>query len=183
MAEVLPIRILGDAILRKKLKEVDLSDPALPAFIEDLIETMYERDGVGLAANQVGEDKRMFVIDPWWARDDEVQKNPIVMINPEILQKEGEQVYEEGCISLPDIYANVHRAQNIRYRYTTPDGNSLEAEAEGYEAIVIQHEYDHLNGVVFTDHLGTLAKLRVMRKLKDLEATAVDGVNIRTGYE
>jgi peptide deformylase len=179
MAKILPIRILGDNILRKKLKEVDLNDPALPAFIADLIETMYERDGVGLAANQVGEDKRMFVIDPWWAREEELGKNPIVMINPEILEREGEQVYEEGCISLPDIFANVHRAQSIRYRYTTPEGKSVEAEAEGYEAIVIQHEYDHLNGVVFTDHLGTLAKLRVLHKLKELEKLAVDGVNIR----
>ena len=179
MAKLLPVRIFGDDILRKKLKDVDLKDPDLPRYIEDLTYTMYERDGVGLASSQVGEDKRLFVIDPWWGGDEDAEHKPVVMINPEILEKEGEQVGDEGCISLPDIFAKVHRAYKIRYRYTTPQGKVVEAEAEGYEAIVIQHEYDHLNGVLFTDHLSTLARLKVLHKLKELEKSAVNGVNIR----
>lgn len=178
MAKILPIRILGDDILRKKLKEADLNDPSLPEYIEDLTLTMYERDGVGLASSQVGEDRRIFVIDPYWARE-EAGKNPIVMINPEIIHMEGEQVYEEGCLSLPDIFANVHRALKIRYRYTDPQGKLVEAEAEGYAAVVIQHEYDHLDGIVFTDRISTLNKLMLMRKLKEMQALAVNGVNIR----
>ena len=179
MPKLLPIRILGDEILRKKLKEADLQDPDLKTFLEDLTHTMYERDGVGLAANQVGADKRIFVIDPYWAQEN-AERKPIVMINPEIIEMEGEQVYEECCISLPDLYAKVHRANKIRYRYTSPSGEKMEETAEGYEAVVIQHEYDHLNGVVFTDRIGTLAKLRLMHKLKEMEAKAVNGVNIRT---
>ncbi|HPF08596.1 MAG TPA: peptide deformylase [Candidatus Cloacimonadota bacterium] len=179
MAKTLPIRILGDDILRRKLQEVDLKDPSLPEYIENLIHTMYERDGVGLASNQVGEDKRIFVIDPLWAQNEDGERNPIVMLNPDIYEMEGEQVYEEGCISLPDIFANVHRALKIKYRYTTPEGKLIESSAEGYEAVVIQHEYDHLNGIVFTDRIGTLTKLKLHHKLKALEASAVNGVNIR----
>ena len=135
MAKVLAIRIIGDDILRKKLKAAELSDPALPKFIAELTETMYVRDGVGLAASQVGVDLRVCVIDPWWAHED-TKQNPIVMINPEILHSEGEQVGEEGCIRLPDIFAKVTRAQKIRYTYTNPQGEKIEAEAEGYEAII-----------------------------------------------
>jgi len=177
MPNTLPIRIFGDEILRKKLKEVDAKDPFLPDFLPDLIQTMYERDGVGLAANQVGVDLRIFVIDPYWAKDGE-EKNPIVMINPEIHSFEGEQTGEEGCISLPGLYANVNRARRIEYSYTDTKGKRIRKSAEGYEAIVIQHEYDHLNGVVFTDRVSTLVKLKLSRKLKDMQARAVDGVNI-----
>lgn len=167
----------GDEILRRKLKPADPQDPFLKDFIPDLIQTMYIRDGVGLAANQVGVDLQIFVIDPWWAQKDG-QKQPRVMINPQIIDREGEQIGEEGCISLPDIFGNVLRDFKIHYKYTTVDGEEIEDTAEGYEAVVIQHEYDHLQGVVFTDRLSTLAKLRVKRKLNDLQSRAKDGVNI-----
>lgn len=181
MPKTLAIRILGDAILRQKLKEADPNDPFLKSFLPDLIHTMYERDGVGLAANQVGVDLRIFVIDPWWSREGE-EREPQVMINPTIDKMEGEQIGEEGCISLPDLYANVPRALKIDYSYTSPDGTRVQASAEGYEAVVIQHEYDHLEGVVFTDRISTLAKLKLKRRLKEMEAEAKDGVNIRV-YE
>jgi len=181
MPKTLQIRILGDEILRKKLKPADINDPFLKSFLPDLIQTMYERDGVGLAANQAGVDLRIFAIDPWWGREGE-EPNPRVLINPEIISMEGEQIGEEGCISLPDIYANVNRALRIEYRYLTPEGETVTASAEGFEAVVIQHEYDHLDGVVFTDRVSTLAKLKLKRKLKDIEASARDGVNIRV-YE
>ncbi len=177
MAKLLDIRIYGDEILRKKLKKADPKDPFLKKYIPDLIYTMYMRDGVGLASNQVGVDLQIVAIDPWWGRE-EGKKEPRILINPEILFREGEQVGEEGCISLPGIFANVHRALMIRYAYTDLMGKRIEAETEGYEAVVIQHELDHLQGVVFTDHLSTLSKLRVKRKLNDLEARAENGLNI-----
>ncbi|MCB5253799.1 MAG: peptide deformylase [Candidatus Cloacimonadaceae bacterium] len=177
MAKILPIRIYGDEILRKKLKEADLKDPFLKQYLPDLIHTMYERDGVGLASSQVGVDLRIFVMDPWWAREEE-QKNPRVLINPEIHDRQGEQIGEEGCLSVPDIFANVNRALKISYSYYTPEGEHIQAEAEGYEAVVIQHEYDHLNGVLFTDRVSTLAKLKFKMKLKSMAALARDGVNI-----
>ncbi len=175
--KLLPIRLYGDAILREKLAESDVNDLGLLALIPDLVYTMYERDGVGLAANQVGSHFRMFVIDPHWSRED-LAPNPIVMINPVIESTEGEIVGEEGCISLPGIYADVHRAARITISYTNVEGNRQTKNAEGFEAVVIQHEYDHLDGIVFTDKIGTLAKLKLKRKLKDLAAKAVDGVNI-----
>lgn len=181
MPKILPIRILGDEILRKKLKEADHNDPFLSSFLPDLIHTMYERDGVGLAANQVGVNLRIFAIDPWWSRDGE-ERSPLVLINPTIHKLEGEQIGEEGCISLPDLYANVTRALKIEYSYTNTAGERIEASAEGFEAVVIQHEYDHLEGIVFTDRISTLAKLKLKRRMKEIEAEAKDGENIRV-YE
>ncbi|MCB5287276.1 MAG: peptide deformylase [Candidatus Cloacimonetes bacterium] len=177
MAKILPIRIYGDEILRKKLKEVDFKDPFLKEYLPDLIHTMYLRDGVGLASSQVGVDLRIFVIDPWWARE-EGQKEPRVMINPVIHDRQGEQIGDEGCLSLPDIFAKVNRALKIRYSYYTPEGEFIEAEAEEYEAVVIQHEYDHLNGVLFTDLVSPLTKLKLKLTLKHMAALAKNGVNI-----
>ncbi len=177
MARILPIRIYGDEVLRKKLKEVDLKDPFLKEYLPDLIHTMYMRDGVGLASSQVGVDLRIFVIDPWWARE-EGKKDPRVMINPVIHERDGEQIGDEGCLSLPDIFAQVNRALKIRYSYYSPAGEYIEAEAEEYEAVVIQHEYDHLNGVLFTDLISPLAKLKYKIKLRNMAARAKNGINI-----
>jgi len=178
--KLLPVRLYGDAILKKVLPETDPKDPALQEFIPDLIHTMYERDGVGLAANQVGSEFRVFVIDPFWAHEGE-QKNPIVMINPVIESRDGEVVGEEGCISLPGIYADVHRSARISYSYTDLQGKRIQESAEDFKAVVIQHEYDHLEGIVFTDRISTLARLRLKGKLKDLAARAVNGVNVMEG--
>ncbi|MDD2230153.1 MAG: peptide deformylase [Candidatus Cloacimonetes bacterium] len=178
---LLPVRLYGDTILRTKLTECDVNDPALQELIPDLIYTMYERDGVGLASNQIGSHFRVFVIDPDWARED-AEPNPIVMINPVIETREGEVMNEEGCISLPGIFANVHRAVKISYSYSDPEGNRIQDTTEGFKAVVIQHEYDHLEGIVFTDRVGTLTKLKLKRKLNELAAQAVDGVNIMEGF-
>ncbi|HNQ43463.1 MAG TPA: peptide deformylase [Candidatus Cloacimonadota bacterium] len=182
MPKLLPIRILGDEILRRHLQEADPQSPALHKIIPDMIHTMYECDGVGLAANQVGLEYRLFVMDPWWARE-ESRKTPMVLINPEIHTQSGEQIDEEGCISVPDIFANVSRANVIEYSYNQPDGTRIQARAEGYEARVIQHELDHLNGIVFTDRISNLAKLKLKRRLKEIQASAVNGVNIRKDEE
>lgn len=178
MAKVLDIRILGDDILRKKLQEVDPTDPFLKDFIPDFIHTMYVRDGVGLAANQVGVDKRIVVIDPR-TEDEERKQNPIVMLNPKILERDGKQIGDEGCISLPDIFAQVVRDKKIVYEYTDLEGNTFTKETEGYEAVIIQHELDHLDGIVFTDRVAPLTKLKLKTKLNQMKSTAVDGVNIR----
>ncbi|MDY0151219.1 MAG: peptide deformylase [Candidatus Cloacimonas sp.] len=180
MPKLLPIRLYGDAILREKLTEADVYDPALQALIPDFIYTMYERDGVGLAANQIGSRFRMFVIDPYWSREDS-QPDPVVMINPVIETREGEIAHEEGCISVPGIFADVHRAAKITYSYTDTLGVRHSDSAEGFEAIVIQHEYDHLDGILFIDKISTLNKLKAKRKLKDIASTAVNGSNVREG--
>ncbi|HPB18637.1 MAG TPA: peptide deformylase [Candidatus Cloacimonas sp.] len=178
--KLLPVRLYGDNILRQKLPEVDFNTPGLQEFIQDLIYTMYARDGVGLAANQVGSLWRVIVIDP--DRENMFdQKNPIVMINPVIESREGEVIYEEGCISLPEIYADISRSKRITYSYTDLNGNRQTESAEGLKAVIIQHEYDHLEGILFTDHLGRIARLKILHKLKALQARAVNGQNIMEG--
>lgn len=178
---LLPIRILGDEILRRKLKAVDVFDDELRDFVDDLIHTMYERDGVGLAANQVGKDLRIFVMDATWTRDHK-GKNPRVMINPVIEESSGESVNEEGCISIPDIYADVPRPSTITYSYYDIDGNKHREMVSGFPAIVFQHENDHLDGILFIDKINTLTKLKLKRKLREIDQTCVDGINIRV-YE
>lgn len=178
---LLPVRLYGDDFLRKKLPELDFNTKGLQEFIDDLIYTMYKRDGVGLAANQVGSDWRIIVVDPDWANSEDENKNPIVMINPEILSRSGEIVYEEGCISLPDIFGSVKRSGKITYSYTDRNGKRITENAEQTKAVVIQHEYDHLEGILFVDHLGTLARLKIMYQLKRLQARAENGQNILEG--
>ncbi|MFO7659875.1 MAG: peptide deformylase [Candidatus Cloacimonadaceae bacterium] len=178
-AKLLPVRIYGDNILREKAKPVKQFDDKLKALVRDLIYTMYHRDGVGLAANQVGSTQRIFVIDTDWSKEDS-DPDPVVLINPEIESGEGEYEMEEGCISLPGIFAKVKRFNKIIYSYTDLEGNEHKEAAEGYKAVVIQHENDHLNGVLFVDRIGKLAMLKIKRKLNEMLKTAVDGTNLRT---
>ena len=178
---LLPIRILGDEILRRKLQEVKTFDAELRDFVADLTHTMYERDGVGLAANQVGKDLRIFVMDATWTRDHK-GKNPRVMINPVIEESSGESVNEEGCISIPDLYADVTRPSSITYSYYDIEGNKHREMVSGFPAIVFQHEYDHLDEILFIDKINSLTKLKLKRKLREIEKSTVDGVNIRV-YE
>jgi len=178
-AELLPVRIYGDVMLRVKVQPVQHFDDKLRKFVRDLTFTMYKRDGVGLAANQAGQNLRLFVIDTQWSRED-AEPHPVVMINPEIHAAEGEYEIEEGCISVPGIFAKVRRFNKIVYSYTDINGIEHREEVEGYKAVVIQHENDHLNGVLFTDRLNKLSQLKIKRKLKALLSTTVDGTNIRT---
>ena len=144
----------------------------------DLVHTMYLRDGVGLAAPQVGKSLRIFAADPWWGRE-EREKAPLVLIDPVIEGSSGESVNEEGCISIPGIYADVVRPSAITISYTDLDGRRQKLDLEGFAAIVMQHEFDHLEGVLFTDKISPLAKLKLQRRIKELMKSAVDGVNIR----
>lgn len=178
LPRLLPVHIYGDKVLRQKATEVSQIDKELLEFAQDLTHTMYQRDGVGLASPQVGVSKKIFVVDPHWSRDGK-SKEPVVMINPVIESRAGETETEEGCISLPGIFAYVIRPSEITVSYTDLQGERQKMELSGYPAVVIQHEYDHLDGILFIDHLGTIAKLKQKLKLKELAKTAVDGVNIR----
>lgn len=177
-ASLLPIRILGDDVLRKKTQEISQIDDEIKDFARNLTHTMYLKDGVGLAAPQVGKSIRMFVIDPG-RRDDDKAKDPIVMINPSIQDKSGESISDEGCISVPDIFAEVKRFYKIKVTYTDLDGIEHSQDFEGFAATVIQHENDHLDGVLFIDKISTMAKLKNSAKIRHLISLAVDGVNIR----
>ncbi len=178
--EILPVRIYGDDILRRKADEVSRIDEDLLDYIADLTHTMYKRDGVGLASPQVGVSKRIFVIDPYWSREGR-SKEPIVMINPVIESLGGETETEEGCISVPGVYGYVTRASEITVSHTNLQGERITTVFSGFPAVVVQHEYDHLDGILFVDRLGTIARLKLKFKLKELARTTVDGENIRSG--
>ena len=159
------LRILEfpDPRLRKKAAPVELVDDELRQLIDDMFETMYEAPGIGLAATQVDVHKRLLVADV------SPEKNePHVLINPEILEKDGTTVTEEGCLSVPGYYEEIERAEHIKVRYLDRDGNEQESEFEGLLAVCVQHEMDHLDGILFVDHLSNLKRNMLMKKLKKL---------------
>jgi len=150
-----------DPRLRKKAAPVGEVDDALRQFIDNLLETMYSANGVGLAATQVDVHKRVIVLDVSENRD-----QPLVLINPEILSKEGEGAGEEGCLSLPGIYDKLNRATRIRVRALGRDGQPFEMNAEGLLGVCIQHEMDHLEGKLFVDYLSELKRTLIRRRLE-----------------
>jgi peptide deformylase len=150
-----------DPRLRKKAAVVAAVDDALRQFIDDLLETMYSANGVGLAATQVDVHKRVIVLDVSETRD-----QPLVLINPQILSKEGEGPGEEGCLSLPGIYDKLTRAMRIRVRALGRDGEAFELDAEGLLGVCIQHEMDHLEGKLFVDYLSELKRTLIRRRLE-----------------
>lgn len=161
-----PLIILPDPLLREVSKPIERVDDALRRLIDDMLETMYDAPGIGLAAIQVGEPLRMLVLDV--ARKDE-PKNPQVFINPQIVQYSDElNIYEEGCLSIPDYYAEVERPERVNVTYLDRNGKPQEIEADDLLATCLQHEIDHLNGVLFIDHISKLKRDMVMRKFKKL---------------
>jgi peptide deformylase len=151
-------------VLKKVSEPVAAVDDDLRALMDDMLETMYAAPGIGLAAVQVGVPKRVIVMDI--ARGEE-PRHPRFFVNPEILWRSDETVpYEEGCLSVPDIYDEVERPAKVRLRYLDYDGNRIEEEAEGLYAVCIQHEMDHLEGVLFIDHLSRLKRDRAVSKVK-----------------
>ncbi|HCZ06036.1 MAG TPA: peptide deformylase [Thermotogae bacterium] len=147
------IKVIGDPVLRKKAKKINFFDSALRNLVEEMISKMYESDGVGLAAPQVGLSISLFVFD------DQTGRGPLEVINPEILETSSETVLgEEGCLSVPGIYADVERHLKIRARFYDRYGRSKGIELEGYPARIFQHEYDHLQGVLFIDRIPKEAK-------------------------
>ncbi|TZF82920.1 peptide deformylase [Cognatilysobacter lacus] len=152
-----------DTRLRTVARPVDAAQVASTAFqtrLDDMFETMYEAPGIGLAASQVDVHERFMVID---VSDDRSQ--PLVFVNPEILEREGEQVYQEGCLSVPEIFADVTRANAIKVRAIGRDGEAFEMAADGLLAVCIQHEMDHLAGKLFVDYLSPLKREMVRKKL------------------
>lgn len=160
---LLPILEFPDPRLRTKAVPVDpahLTDPAFQRLFDDMFETMYEAPGIGLAASQVDVHQRFMVIDV-----SEEKNQPLVFINPEIIEKSGEQVYQEGCLSVPGIFADVTRANEIIVRALDRHGQPFELDVDGLLAVCIQHEMDHLEGKLFVDYLSPLKREMVRKKL------------------
>ena len=159
---VRPILFLPDKQLRRVSAPVAKIDNAVRALVEDMFETMYDAPGVGLAAIQIGVPKRVVTIDA--TRGDD-PKNPMALINPEIVWESEETVaHEEGCLSIPEYLDMVIRPERVRVRFLDLDGKAREIEADGLLARVVQHEVDHINGVLFIDHLSKLKRDRVVKK-------------------
>lgn len=157
-----PIIILPDPLLRQVSTKLEQVDDDVRKLADDMLETMYDAPGIGLAAIQVGIPKRLLVIDI--AKEGE-EKNPRVFINPEILASSDDRsVYEEGCLSIPDYYAEVERPARLTVKYVNRDGKEETIEADGLLATCLQHEIDHLNGVLFIDHISRLKRDMVIRK-------------------
>jgi len=158
-----------DPRLRTKAQPVAVFDAALQTLIDDMFETMYDAPGIGLAATQVNVHKQLLVLDV-----SEEKNAPLVLVNPKILAREGSQVYQEGCLSVPNIYADVERADRIMVEAADRRGQPLNFEADGLLAVCIQHEMDHLIGKLFVDYLSPLKRELVRRKLeKQRRAQAV----------
>ncbi len=157
-----PLIILPDPLLRQVSAPIERVDAELEQLIDDMLETMYEAPGIGLAAIQVGVPRRLLVID--LAKEGE-EPAPLVYINPEILKSSDERsVYEEGCLSIPDYYAEVERPASITVKALGRDGKETVTEADGLLATCLQHEIDHLNGVLFIDHISRLKREMVIKR-------------------
>lgn len=150
-----------DPRLRTVAEPVIVFDAELKQFVADMYETMYGANGVGLAATQVNVHKRVLVAD---MSDD--RNEPMVLINPEILEKDGHQVYQEGCLSFPGIYADVTRALKVKVKANDVDGKEIVVEVEGPLAVCIQHEMDHLAGKVFVDYLSPLKRSMLLKRME-----------------
>lgn len=174
---LLPVVAYGHPTLRKKSVEIGPDYPDLEKFITDLTETMYVADGVGLAAPQVNKNIRMFVIDanPFKEKYPEADGVKGLFINPEIIEESGEEwFYNEGCLSIPGIHEDVLRKPTLTLRYTDANWKEHTKTFSGIVARIIQHEYDHLEGVMFTDRLSPMRKLLLKGKLSDITKGKVD---------
>ena len=164
---ILPILEYPDKRLRTLAVPVETVDAALRQLIDDMFHTMYEAPGIGLAATQVNVHKQLLILDI-----SEDRSQPMVFINPRIVAKDGSQIYQEGCLSLPGIYADVKRYNQIEVQALDRDGREFSLQAEGLLAVCIQHEMDHLAGKVFVDHLSPLKRARLAAKARKKQRLA-----------
>jgi peptide deformylase len=183
---ILPIVAYGDPVLKKEAEEIDKDYPKLKELVADMFETMYEASGVGLAAPQVGRSIRLFIVDgsPFAETDDDEEEDPKaagmegfikVFINPVIEEESGEKWgFAEGCLSIPKIREEVFRHEKIKISYYDLNWEFHEEEFDGYKARIIQHEYDHIEGVLFTDHLSVLKKRLIGKRLTNISQGIVN---------
>lgn len=163
--KLLDIYVYGSPLLKRKTRKVAQLPDNFPQFLERMYATMYDDDGIGLSANQVGVDLHFFIVD-FSLHDKNMGKE--VFINPVIIQREGEDVLEEGCLSVPEIRETVTREWKIKVRYENVQREVIEKEFEGYLARVIQHEIDHLNGVLFVERISPLKRSFIESKLEKI---------------
>lgn len=177
---ILPIRVYGDPILREVTEDVTSDSPELQELIDNMLETMRAAEGIGLAAPQVGRHERVFVVDltPTCDTPEELTKlprQPMIFINPEIVwESDSESEFEEGCLSIPDIREVVVRPDQIRMTYLDRDFKSREIEVGEMLARVFQHEYDHLEGVLFIDHITPFRRRLLRRRLREIASGEVE---------
>ncbi len=154
------IRLLGDPVLRKKAKEIEKIDEAVKSLVKELFDIMYATDGIGLAAPQIGVSLRLFVMD---------DGTPRALINPVITFKSKEtNVAEEGCLSVPEVFENVERSNEVSIKYFDINGDEIEERLTGYSARVAQHEYDHLDGILFIDLIPASRRFAIRQKLSNI---------------
>ncbi len=163
LLSILTILEFPDERLRKKAAVVKTVDDKIKKLVDDMLDTMYQSHGVGLAATQVDVHQRVIVIDVSDEKDD-----PLFLINPEIIEKDGIKEAEEGCLSVPGFFEKVNRAERIKVRALNRDGKSFEFEAKDLLAICVQHEIDHLNGKLFVDYISSLKRQRIKKKLEKI---------------
>ena len=173
----IPIRIIPDPVLRKRAEIITTVDKRVATFMDDMLESMYKAHGIGLAANQVGSLERVIVVD---ISDERNGNKALLMANPEVTWSDPEETftYSEGCLSIPGQYADVTRPRRIRATYLDQKGIKREIEAEDLLSQCIQHEIDHLNGVLFIDHLSKLKRQMIERKVEKAQRLAADNTHI-----
>lgn len=181
---ILPIVAYGDPVLKKKAKNIEKDYPKLSDLLENMFETMYNAHGVGLAAPQIGLSVRIFIVDAEpFAEDEELSEEQSeklkcfkkVFVNPVILEETGDEwAFSEGCLSIPDVREDVFRNEKIKIKYFDEDFNEHVEEYDGLAARVIQHEYDHIEGVLFTDKLSSLKKRLIKGKLTNISKGKVN---------
>ena len=172
--KLLPVTMFGDKILRKKVDKIDEVDNETIELITNMFDTMHNASGIGLAANQVGANKSLFIVDLSKVEDYEDSK-PIVFINPEIIKYSDEKtVFEEGCLSIPDVRADVERPESITIKYQDTDMKEHSFDANKLLSRVIQHEYDHLHGILFTDLVDDETKKMLKTPLKKIKKRKID---------
>ena len=178
---ILQVVAYGDPVLKRVADDIDKDYPEFEKLLEDMWETMYNAEGVGLAAPQIGKSIRLFLVDatPFSEEEPELADFKKVFINAEILEEEGDEwAFSEGCLSIPEIREDVNRQETIRIRYQDENFNEFEEEFSGLAARVIQHEYDHIEGVLFTDKLSAMRKRLLSKKL-----TKIAKGEVRASYK
>ena len=181
---IYPIVAYGDPVLRKECRDIEKDEIDVKKLAEDMFETMYAASGVGLAAPQIGKDIRVFVVDGQQINDNREEGEPSnfhlegfkkVFINAEILEEDGDDwPYEEGCLSIPDVRADVYRPEKVTIRYFDTNWNEHTEVYEDIAARIIQHEYDHIDGILFTDHVSPLKKQMLKKKLTNISKGKVN---------